>query len=99
MAEGPAGAEGEHGQAPHGAHEEPVGDGGLDRGLESGVPHKSDFSQILGSRLQILAPPPLQVTRVAEDEPHREGEDGPRCPRRRGVLVRHPCCSQSGLSD
>lgn len=30
---------------------------------------------------------PLQVTTVAADESSREGEDGPRCSRRRGVLV------------
>lgn len=49
----------------------------------------SYFSEILGIRLETLASLLLQVTRVAANEPHRQGEDGPRCPRRRGVLVRH----------
>lgn len=37
MARGPAGAEGGGGPALYAAHEEPVGDGGLDWCLESGV--------------------------------------------------------------
>lgn len=49
--EGAAGGAGERGPALHGAHEEPLGDGRLDRRLEPGVGTLVCFRQILSVRL------------------------------------------------
>lgn len=64
MAWGPAGAEGRGGPVLYGAHEEPVGDGGLDWCLESGV----------GTFVGLERKPRRQIVNVCFAAPRRSHE-------------------------